>query len=396
MNKNLRIAILVLIAGGIVFTAYAAQRKPLAPSSTPTVTAGKTDSAPVTSAAQTTPTPYAGNIVRLAWFYKPPDPSQLDLVIKKTDFYILTHKDETARGEIKARGIKAPFSQYLLFSVINDPGDCTDEPNGNQVAFKAGDFCAISQSHPDWFLLDGDGNRIVSRKNTYYMDPGNEGFRAFWLQRARELQETYGWDSIFLDNVEASRVKMLDTNGSLAKYPDDASYQHAVEGFLAYIRQNYFQPRGKPMYANIVSVADEAVWDSYLQYLDGAMVESFATDWSDGYRTQDEWNQQMDQAQHALSQGKTLILVAQGDEADQKLQNLAFASYLLIANGNAFFRYSNSDSYRELWLYENYNLDLGAPLGDRYKYKGGWRRDFAHGYVVVKPQSQEAEIVANP
>jgi hypothetical protein len=143
-------------------------------------------------------------------------------------------------------------------------------------------------------------------------------------------------------------------------------------------------------------VADEKVWDDYLQYLDGAMMESFATDWSDGYRSKDEWEQQMQQAEDTLAKGKTLILVAQGDQDDLELQNFSFASYLLIANGNAYFRYTHSESYRELWLYENYNLDPGKPLGDRYEDKGGWRRDFENGYVTVNPKSHKVEIAINP
>jgi hypothetical protein len=319
----------------------------------------------------------------------------MNLVAKQADFFILTHKDEPARSELKAQGISAPFSQYLLLAEIHDPGNCEDGPFGNQVAYKEGDFCAISSQHPDWFLLDKNGNRMGT-DDTFFMDPGNEGYRAFWLQRANELMETYGWETIFLDNVEASRAKMVKGNAPLANYPDDESYQRAVEGFLSYIRQNYFEPRGKPLYANIVSVDEAAVWDQYLDYLDGVMIESFATDWDRGYPSAKDWETQMDQAEQALARGKTLILVAQGQQADMELQNFAFASYLLIANGNAYFRYTNSDSYREWWMYDNYDLDLGSPLNERQEEKGVWRRDFQNGYVIVDPQKHQAEIVLNP
>jgi hypothetical protein len=196
--------------------------------------------------------------------------------------------------------------------------------------------------------------------------------------------------------VEASRTKMVRENRTLAKYPDDQSYADAVEGFLAYIRQNYFEPRGKKIFGNIVSLDEEHIFDQYLQHLDGAMIESFATDWSDGYREADDWEEQMTRVQNALAQGKTMILVAQGDQDDLALQNFAYASYLLIANGNAVFRYTHSENYRDLWLYDNYHLDPGAPLGDRYEENGGWRRDFTNGYVTVDPGSHEAEIVLNP
>jgi hypothetical protein len=389
------LAVLVVVAGGIIARSNPVVSIP----STPTLTATNQPElfpSPASTPAYT-PTPYSGNIIRLAWFYKPPDDTQADLVAMNIDFYILTHKDENARSQLQTKGVTVPFAEYLLLMAITDPGSCDEQPPGNQVAYKPGDFCEISQSHPDWFLLDQNGNRVVSGESNYYMDPGNEGFRAFWLQRARELQETYGWDSVFIDNVEASRSKLTDKTESIPEYPDDKSFQQAIEGFLAYIRSNYFQPRNKPMYANIVSISDdESVWESYLQYLDGVMIESFATDWSNGFPYRPDWESQMNQAQKALGEGKTLILVAQGKQENAHLENFALASYLLIANGNAFFRYTNSDSYRELWLYDNYNLNIGMPNGNAYKYQGGWRRDFTNGYVTVKPQNKEAEVVVNP
>jgi hypothetical protein len=36
--------------------------------------------------------------------------------------------------------------QYLLFLVINNPGDCREEPNGNQVAYTELDFCQMAVS----------------------------------------------------------------------------------------------------------------------------------------------------------------------------------------------------------------------------------------------------------
>ena len=385
--------ILVIAAGEILTSSNPPTHKnTLQSHATPT---SALNVASVTQTPQVTATHPPADVIRLAWFYKPPAIARMELVGKQADFFILTHKDESALAAFKAQGVAVPFSQYLLLAEIHDPGNCSDGPRGNQVAYKEGDFCAISSQHPDWFLLDKNGKRIGDG-DTWFMDPGSDGYRAFWLERARELQETYGWQAIFLDNVEASRAKMVKGNEPLANYPHDESYQRAVEGFLTYIRQNYFEPRGKAMYANIVSVDDDAVWDKYMEYLDGAMIESFATDWDRGFPSTQDWEEQMDQAERALIGGKTLILVAQGKQDDVALQNFAFASYLLLANSNAYFRYTHSDSYREWWTYENYELDLGTPLRDRYEEDGSWRRDFQNGYVIVNPQKRQAEILVNP
>ena len=391
------LASLVAISGVFFILYVSAQQLEPIPTPTPTIATEVN----LQALDVTRPAPTAApleDVIRLAWFYKPPEEGQLDLVAQNFDHYILTYKDEGARDALKSQGVAVPFSQYLLFLIVEDPGGCDEGPHGNQAAFKEGDFCLISEQHPDWFLLDQNGERIKSGSDTYHMDPGSAGYRQFWLERARELQETYGWDHIFLDNVEASIAKMVRDGRTLQKYPDDESYQQAVAGFLDYIRQNYFGPRGKAVYGNVVSQREEdgVVWDRYLQHLDGVMIESFATDWSDGYREADEWEAQMDLVEHTLAQDKTMILVAQGDQDDSELQNFAFASYLLVANGNAVFRYTHSENYREVWLYENYDLDLGPPLGGRYDDDGGWRRDFANGTVFVNPDDHKAEIVLNP
>jgi hypothetical protein len=372
--------------------------------STPTVMPNQQSTPTVVPNQQSTPTVVPnllansvfGKFIRLAWFYKPPNVGQLDLLRQYFDFFILTHKDEVARDWLKDNGVTAPILQYILLTEIIDPGDCVTDPYGNQVAYKAGDFCQISKQHPDWFLLDQKGDRIQSASGNNYMDPGNPGYREFWLERAREMHDKFGWNGVFMDNLEASRKKFTDQGIIPANYPNDASYQIAVEGFLAFLRNNYFQPSGHPMSGNIVSVDDNNVWLNYLQYLDAVMIESFATSWSDGYQFPIEWERQMSIIEAALEKGKTLILVAQGDQADTDLQRFAYASYLLIANGNAIFRYSNSDFYREVWIYDDYTLDLGTPLGQR-KHQGlSWRRDFTHGYVSVNPWTHSAQISVKP
>jgi len=335
--------------------------------------------------------------VRLAWFYKPPDDVLLPILAENFDAFILTHKDERQRDVLKSLGVKSPIFVYLQFVEIKDPGSCTEDPQGNQVAYQVGDFCEISEQHPDWFLLNQNGDRIVNG-NSFYMDPGNTEYRAFWLERAKSLQEQFHWDGIFIDNLEASLSKLSDRGHVPAKYPDDTSYQFAIEGFLSYLHENYFKSSGQPVLANIISVRDWKVWLRYLQYLNGAMIESFAVDWSNDYLSPTAWESEMNAIDQAVLQKKTLILVSQMEESDTNAnrQQFAFASYLLIANENVSFRYADSDSYREVLLYENYFLNLGKPLGLRYQQGLSWRRDFTNGYVIVNPWTHGAEIKSIP
>ena len=401
-TNNSRLAIgvlgLVLVILLVVFVMQRLSR----PESTPspinvTATVDDTPLSPTASPeSEVASSDHSFEDIQLAWFYKPPEKDSLPTIAENYDIFVLTHKDEGQRDRLRSLGVKSPIYVYLQLVEIRDPGSCTEGPQGNQVAYEPGDFCEISENHPDWFLLDQNGQRIVTGNNTYYMDPGNPEYRAFWLERAKALREEYDWDGVFIDNVEVSLNKLENAEIAPAKYPNDASYQVAIEGFLKYLYESYFQPNRLPVLANIISVDDWEVWLSYLQYLDGAMIEAFAVDWSNGYRSPTDWKEQMTAAEQALAQEKTLILVSQSGVARPKHQLFSLASYLLVANKNAYFRYADSDDYREISLYENYSLDLGTPLGPRYKDGTFWRRDFTNGIVLVDPKANSAEIQLSP
>lgn len=334
------------------------------------------------------------NLVKLAWFYKPPTEDQYPHLIGRFDFFILTNHDEPEREQIRRLGEPGPFYEYLLLTQIQDPGSCTAPPNGNQVAFRRGDFCTISQDHPEWFLLDTEGKRVSNDRGYYYMDPGNADFRSFWLERAIELQQTYQWDGLFLDNVVASLGKYKNMGVKLGQYEDDASLQVAVEGFLIFLEQNYFNPMNRTVFANIISVRDASIWYQYLQYMDGAMIENFAVDWKTAFSA-DEWQEQIEMIMGGQAQGKKMILVAQGERDDLQRQEFAFASYLLVSDGQTVFRYAHHSAYREIWWYDNYELVLGAALGPPFKDGSNWKRIFEKGLVTINPADQTAEIRIN-
>ncbi|MDK2979753.1 MAG: hypothetical protein PWQ55_100 [Chloroflexota bacterium] len=332
--------------------------------------------------------------MQFAWFYKPPQQANdLGAVAANFSMLVLTRNDERERQSLRDMGNTAPVLQYLRFEAIMDPGSCTAKPFQNQVAHLEGDFCQIEEQHPDWFLRDVNGNLIRYDQSQYVlMDPGNEGWRAYFLDKVRGFQQDNGWAGVFLDNVDGSLGRFDSMNLLLTAYPDDASYQAAVKDFLAYLRSNYFAGSGKLLYANIPYIEDENAWLDYLTNLDGAMLEAFAADWNNGYRSVADWQHELDLAEKTQAAGRSIILVTQGNINDTGRMQFGLASFLLVNNGRAYFRYSNDKAYRELWWYPQFESDLGQPLGPRYPDGDGWRRDFERGSVYVDPQQHSAEI----
>jgi hypothetical protein len=230
------------------------------------------------------------------------------------------------------------------------------------------------------------------------MDPGNAGWRSFFVSRLLEIDQQQGWTGVFLDNLEASLGEIKRDGLLPAKYPDDASYQAAVKGFIQYLYTNYAQAYNRPMMANIISRSTEAQWFNLTPYLTGAMQERWAVPWSGtaGYQSESKWSADMALAEKTQAQGKYIMLIAQGSKTDTARQNFAFASYLLVSNGKASFRYTDSSIYKEVWLYDNYKVQLGSPLGARYQSGTAWRRDFTKGYVIVDPVNNKATISTAP
>ena len=350
------------------------------------------NSTPVRATSQTALTP--PQTINIAHFFKPPN-MDAATAVRNFSTMVLTNGDHVYRDQLLANGFTSTIPEYLRSDGIQDPGSCTATPANNQVAYNAGDFCFISQNHPDWFLLDQYGRRItVTSGGSYYrMDPANPGWREFFLTRVLESQQTNGWTGLFLDNVEGSLSKYYGPKP--VKYPDNASYQAAIQGFLQYLYVNYSQAYGRPVIGNIVARDSDLTWFSYLQYLSGAMQERFAVDWDEtSYLRVDRWNNDMAMMEQTQANGKYVILVAPGNQGDLNRQNFAFASYLLISNGKAAFRYSTDDAYNAVWLYDNYKVNLGNPLGPRYQVGSAWRRDFTRGCVIVDPASHQATIEA--
>lgn len=334
----------------------------------------------------------AGGIINIAHFFKPPS-MDATTAVNNFNTIVLTNGDHVYRDQLTAAGFASTVPQYFRSEAIYDPGGCTTSTLNNTVAYNTGDFCWISQNHPDWFLLDQYGRRItVTTGGSYYrMDPGNAGWRDFFVTRVIQSQQQYGWTALFLDDVEGGFGKFFDTKP--VKYPDNISYQNAIQGFLQYLHVNYSQKYGRPVYGNIVARDSDAVWFNYLQYLDGAMQERFAVDWNEtSYISANQWTKDMSMMEQTQANGKYVILVAPGYQADLNRENFAFASYLLISNGKAAFRYSTDDEYRNVWLYDNYKVNLGLPIGPRYPSGNVWRRDFTLGYVVVDPVNHTATI----
>jgi hypothetical protein len=341
--------------------------------------------------------------VSLAWFYiQPSGGVPCSNLVPMFNFFIGTKGRETCRDTVRSLGRDFGL-MYLRFDGIQDldrafdnpDATCTRTPFGNQVAYKRGDVCQLREIAQDWALRRPDGSLIRTAGDFIMMDPANLSWRAYFIERAMEMQTIYGWNGLFLDNVSAS---MNNVGLPLRDYPDDLAYQNAIADFLATIRLAFDD---RPVWGNMIFQTTSSVWYRYGEHLDGQMEESAFLNWSSGYLSATQWRNQLTRIETTIASGVDVILVSQGARIDNARQQFAFASYLLIAAPGIHWRYSQDGAgYSEIWDYNNYALArrLGRPLTDRYVLPdGSWERRFEYGVVTANPVTRVGTItVINP
>lgn len=351
----------------------------------------------------------------LAWFHKPPgDDTSASTIAKEHRYIHLTGRSDIAyRDELREAGFKGPIYTYVTASAVEGPGpylnasascDSNYTPYDNNLAWDKGDFCRYIHPNESWFLHNGKGERLVddyfgTGRYTYAMNPGDAGWQAFAQERLLFARDHWFYDGVWLDNVDldmgrASR-EAKNSDGQVKEYGDDTAWRAAMSGWLAGLRTKL---GSWPVWANLVGGRlDASAWDAYAPYLDGAMDESFAVRWIGEWRDPYEWVAQTERAERWLAAGKGLVMVGQGGREDKERLLFTLASYMLVANDKASFRYTRFDSYYDsLWLYPEYDTAraLGAATGSHEEVSPGvWQRQFEHGYAEVNVGAHVGRLV---
>lgn len=404
----------VLVGLGLALSAPALTARVAPPRPRPTATAR-----PTTPPA--TATPVAAREVerwtpRIAFQYYETAGIDAQFLAEHVDWLMLRYGAEGLRDEVRQHGYSGPLSQYMLLFQIMGPGPyksarkhCKNDytPLQNNAMWTR-DFCKLVHPHEDWFLHNGAGERLYAKERLwdgsygykYFMDPGSEGFRAFWVAQVRR-QGAAGWEGLFLDNVAAGYAEITgradNADGTVAEYDSVEAWQKAVVGMLRAIRAGFPE---RALWGNIVEAPPTAeAWDRYRPELDGIQDESFAAGWEGEAPPEPAaWLGMLERAERALADGRGLVLYTQGEQGDFARARFGLASYLLVAtpDGRASFRYAHTGSYEQLWWYPEYDAGLGVPRGPRYRDGHLWARDFACGRATVDPARRSGTIERLP
>lgn len=258
--------------------------------------------------------------------------------------------------------------------------------------------------HPEWYLTSVADSKFSFWPNTYVLNvtancPVIQGqtwnnYLATFV--ANRLASSGLWDGVLYDNVWQNIDWFTKSRGGLDFDNDgkadsanrvDTAWRKGYELLLA--QTKHLVPSDFLVLANV-----GPGHSVYASSLDGSLFESFP-----GFG----WTYAMREASQQIAKGRMPFLILNstsgkmGSSEDWRSMRFGLTSALLI---DAYFSFDHGDQHAQLWWYDEYAVDLGAPVGKAYSVTHSknfvddsvWRRDFTRGIVVTNPSAVKRTV----
>jgi Hypothetical glycosyl hydrolase family 15 len=295
-------------------------------------------------------------------------------------------------ARIKATNPNTKVMAYENAAITQGPNSCQYDKH-----MAAGvSYCYANAYHPEWFLLDRSGHRVVYADYPSYfaMDIGNPAYQSAWLKAVVSQDKRDGFDAVWLDDVNTHPGHGLD--GTLQKYSDN-QYGNAMARFIAAVAPG-LRANGLLVDANVGvdpwNGAEMSKARAMAPYL-SALNREFLVRWSSGPLFSDGlWRSTLDFMDTINATGTPITAICYGELSDTRAMRYFRATFLLgwsgLAGSAIFYRPTeNTDPWSPEWT-----TDIGSPTDARYPVGTGWRRDFTGGTVVVDPSSRASQTFA--
>ena len=252
----------------------------------------------------------------------------------------------------------------------------------------------------DWYVRDAKtGSRLVNKDwGWYLMDIGNSAYRrslANFIKKCSDNNPQF--DGVFLDDVWGA--------ATLGQFYREGTKEQAV---LPLSVTKYWRDNMKLLLIQIkmaigrkLLIINTGAYNSdYLAISDGQMYEAFChAKWQPFEEYYSEWQKKLEGMIATSNSGK-LYLAQSGvmpgtpDSQIIKTAKYCFAMFLLGANSNSYFYFSPTKRYQGVTYFPEWDVDLGAPVGN-YRVKVGtplFEREFFKGLVLINPSKESFQI----
>jgi hypothetical protein len=284
-------------------------------------------------------------------------------------------------------------------------------PNLRIVAYVNGmfDLSPNGTDYPStWYAHDAKGDRIRSTFGNYLLNPANSSWAAAVAKQCSDAISRSHYDGCFLDTLGTAPLTPGYTTG-LAINPatgqvwTDTAWLQATSGIARTVQtanpnavimdngllngQKYYLPVGST--EPLIAATHVGMVELWLRS-NGTPAAS--------YRSEAEWLQDVDMIVNAQAQGfwvatTTKLWVPASSAEQTNWQKYALASFLLAANGKAYFSFMPNDTDAGL-IYDSSwdHINIGNPTDAFSKVGGLYERSFTNGIAVVNPTGSSASI----
>ena len=259
--------------------------------------------------------------------------------------------------------------------------------------------------HPDWFLRDNSGHLLYipfacngSSCSQYAADPGNAGFRSYWISQAAGILSK-GYKGVWIDDVNLA-FRVGNANGTqIAPHDPRTGGTMTVTAWMQYVADFTKAIRSGLPKAEIVHNSIWFAGESQRDYDPSVIEEIQNADYIDCERGVSDggltggtgmWSLHalLGFVDHVHALGKKTIF----DEYKRNGE-YGLAGYFLISTGGDT-EADQSMTPNNWW--SGYDVNLGTAQGARYTWNNLLRRDFTGGMVLLNPPQSGTVTVSLP
>ncbi|RPI81569.1 MAG: hypothetical protein EHM41_20360, partial [Chloroflexi bacterium] len=294
------------------------------------------------------------------------------------------------------------YNPELTFFLYVDSGLSPNTNRADAGGVDEEDTQWILTNHPDWLLTDEDGNPIrsgggLSNPGEYWPDPGNPEWQDYFAEKVTKLlQETGGqWNGVLFDQFIGTadgHVRYAEAAQQI-NYPTDESFQTAYIEFFDAVAAKIPVPIIVNMEgASIIRRPDFVA--EVANAAGGVENEIFPEEMpAEDLRPYLEIVQNLSPTIHVRINSKPAGFAGDSDDT-----LFAYYCYLLIAGRDReiYWTYKEGTSDIPHYWYREFDLDLGASMGEIQFGESTWSREFERAVVIVNPGKEPGEYAWDP
>jgi hypothetical protein len=270
----------------------------------------------------------------------------------------------------------------------------------------------VASQHPEWILHDASGKRLYipwgcsnGTCPQYAADIANPGFRAWWIAQMQQIQSQGNYRGLWVDDVNTD-FQISDGYGNLVTPVDNSTgqsmtwtaWRYYVAQFLQQVRQAF--PNREILHNSVWYAGPNGVRDAD-PGIQGQLAAANIFNIERGLGSDagltggtGQWSvyalfsyiDRVHQAGHA-------VVLENYDVTDVPTELYSLAGYYMISNGYDY--YGDTSTTPANW-WHGFNVNLGAPLGQRIYSTGLYRRNFSQGIVLLGEPGLAPQTVTLP